>query len=135
MSEPTLHLHEEILLLARRFARQAAGQTLQPTALVHEAYLKLVRLDDRPRSPAHFKAIAAAAVRQVLIDHARRRKAAKRNCGTPWLLLGGVITVHTPEDFLDLERALTRLEEFDPRACRCTQRTPKNTVGNSARLR
>jgi RNA polymerase sigma-70 factor (ECF subfamily) len=99
--------------------RERADHTLQATALVHEAY---VRLNGRNEftlcGKGHLLSLVSTAMRQILIDYARRRKAAKRSCDTPWLLLGGTITIQTPEEFLDLDRALQRLQELDPRGCR-----------------
>src|SRR5437588_855649 len=70
-------------LAARRLAGEAPGHTLQPTALVHEAYLKLVGAD--PQRPwngrVHFFAAAAEAMRRILIDHARRKHRARREGG------------------------------------------------------
>src|SRR5690349_8846070 len=70
-------------LAAARLAAEAAGHTLQPTALVHEAYLRLVGADPaRPwHGRGHFFAAAAEAMRRILIDNARRRKAGKRGAG------------------------------------------------------
>lgn len=73
-------VYEELRALAGAYFRnQPADHTLQPTALVHEAYLKLVRdADAAPRDRAHFLALAARVMRQILVDHARRRGRAKR---------------------------------------------------------
>ena len=94
------------------------NHTLQPTALVHEAYFKLVdqtRVDWRGRT--HFLAIAAQAMRRILVDHARRRGAAKR--GGKWHRIAlddnRVIESNRDEDVLALEDALTKLKELDPR--------------------
>ena len=72
-------VYEELRkLAANRMANEAAGHTLQPTALVHEAWLRLVRGDDkRFENRAHFFAAAAEAMRRILIDHARRKSARK----------------------------------------------------------
>jgi RNA polymerase sigma factor (TIGR02999 family) len=73
-------VYEELRkLAASRMANEAAGHTLQPTALVHEAWLRLVRGDDKGfENRAHFFAAAAEAMRRILIDHARRKSARKR---------------------------------------------------------
>src|ERR1700730_14603074 len=70
-------------LAAARLAAEAPGHTLQPTALVHEAYLRLVGPADEARwaTRCHFFAAAAVAMRRILVDHARRRNAAKRDHG------------------------------------------------------
>jgi RNA polymerase sigma factor (TIGR02999 family) len=69
-------------LAAQWFGRQPGNHTLQPTALVHEAFVRLARDDGTWRSRTHFFAAAATAMRQILVDHARRRLAAKR--GRSW---------------------------------------------------
>lgn len=107
-------VYEELRSLARRqMGRERPDHTLHSTALVHEAYLKLaggggVEAADRN----HFLAIAARAMRQVLVDHARRRLAAKR--GGDWQLTtladGHQAVEFRPEEMLALDRALERLE-------------------------
>jgi len=76
-------VYEELRkLAANRLASEAAGHTLQPTALVHEAWLRLMRGDDqRFENRAHFFAAAAEAMRRILIDHARRKSARKHGGG------------------------------------------------------
>ena len=109
-------VYDELLKLAhRQLAREHGAQTLQTTALVHEAYLKLLGggwmgATDRP----HFLAIAARAMRQVLVDCARRRKADKRGGGIADATLSdGDQAVEFPaDDLLSLDRAL---EQLDPR--------------------
>ena len=107
----------------RRQAEQALrserpGHTLQPTALVHEAYLKLIgsgRIPSRDRG--HFLSIAARAMRQILVDHARRRRANKRGKGEGTVPLdlevadGGMAA----DEVLALDDALDRLSEVSPR--------------------
>ena len=107
-------VYDELRSLARRqMGRERPDHTLHSTALVHEAYLKLaggggVEAADRN----HFLAIAARAMRQVLVDHARRRLAAKR--GGDWQLTtladGHQAVEFRPEEMLALDRALERLE-------------------------
>jgi RNA polymerase sigma factor (TIGR02999 family) len=98
------------------------GHTLQPTALVHEAYLRLVnqaRVDWRDR--AHFFGLVAATMRRVLIDHARRRGSRKRQHGEeiPNLTIAGTAA---PEiDLLDLDRALERLAVESARAAQVVE--------------
>src|SRR5690348_4271977 len=76
-------IYDELRSIARRKLRsERAGHTLTPTSLVHETYLKLVPLDQVPwQSRAHFFAVAAQAMRQVLVNHALRRKRVKRGGG------------------------------------------------------
>jgi RNA polymerase sigma factor (TIGR02999 family) len=120
-------LYDELKEMARRqLAREAVGHTLQPTALVHEAYLKLA---DSPgisqRERSYFFAAAARAMRQVLIEHARRRTAARRGGGALPVSLGnigpagpgpGAAAVDAfAVELLDLERALEELADLRPR--------------------
>ena len=97
--------------------RQPPGHILQATALVHEAYLRLVdQRDIEWRSRAHFFGIAAKTMRSILVDYARARRAAKRGSGAAHLTLGDAdITERQGEvDMLDLDEALRRLSELDP---------------------
>jgi RNA polymerase sigma factor (TIGR02999 family) len=108
-------------LAAQRLAQEKPGQTLQATALVHEAYLRLVGGNDPGwDSRGHFFAAAAEAMRRILVDHARRKQAEKR---------GGLLERHeleavdiaaaTPsEDLLALDEALMKLEAEDPAKAR-----------------
>src|SRR3954462_15651902 len=110
-------------LAARRLAGEGRGHTLQPTALVHEAYLKLVGAD--PRQPwngrVHFFAAAAEAMRRILIDHARRKHRARRGGGKTRVEPGDMddIAMVTgsgrADELLALDEALTRLAVADPR--------------------
>lgn len=98
--------------------RERKSHTLQPTALVHEAYLKLVdqtRVDWRGK--VHFLAIAARAMRRILVDHARRRGAAKRGGNRHRIALDDnlVIEPHRDVNVLALEDALTKLTKLAPR--------------------
>lgn len=108
-------VYEDLRLLARRQLRRHAERTLRPTELVHEAWMKLAG----GRAPAavgraHFLAIAARAMRQVLVDHARRQGATRRGGG--WhratLTTGSWATEFAPERILALDEAL---EQLDPR--------------------
>jgi RNA polymerase sigma-70 factor (ECF subfamily) len=99
--------------------RERSGHTLQPTALVNEAYMRLVGLRGRHlENRAHFYAIAARMMRRILVDHGRRRRAAKRAgfSGQP-LSLSGVAAPATGDsvDVLSLHEALTDLAGFDQR--------------------
>ncbi len=105
-------------LAARYLHRERKSHTLQPTALVHEAYLKFAgqtRFDGQGR--AHFLAVAAHAMRQVLVDHARRHRAAKRGGNRHRIALDDNLVVESRRevDLLALEVALTRLAKLDPR--------------------
>jgi RNA polymerase sigma factor (TIGR02999 family) len=108
-----------------RLAGERAGHTLQATALVHEAYMKLVGLRDVPwQGRAHFYAAAAEAMRQVLLDHAKARRRVKRGGGLLRIHLDDVATLGGPvaedprpdrEDFVALDDAIRRLASRDPR--------------------
>jgi RNA polymerase sigma factor (TIGR02999 family) len=103
---------------ARLLAREQAAGTLQPTALVHEAWLKLEGSDGRWRDRGHFVALAARAMRQVLVDHARRRDAAKRGGGQALVTLEEEVSGGRgldAEELLALDAALERLGALDPR--------------------
>lgn len=108
------------------FARMPAGQTLQPTALVHEAYLKLAeQCPGAFESPSHFVSVGTRAMRQVLVDHARRRGAAKRGGDMHRITLTAVASTGDRSliDALTLDEAITELAALSPRqaevvACR-----------------
>lgn len=110
-------VYDELRGLARRqLARERPGHTLHATALVHEAYVKLCG-GDRPLAAAdraHFLAIAARAMRQVLVEHARRRMAEKRGGGWERTTLSnaGASVDFSPEEMLALDKGL---DELDPR--------------------
>jgi RNA polymerase sigma factor (TIGR02999 family) len=106
-------------LAAQRLACEEPGQTLQPTALVHEAYLRLVG-EDEPHwdNRGHFFAAAAEAMRRILVDHARRRGAQKRGGNARRVVLDDKIAAarSRDEDLLALDEALGELERHDPQA-------------------
>jgi len=104
-------------LAARRLAGEAAGHTLQPTALVHEAYLRLAGADRDWNGHRHFLAAAARAMRQILVDHARGKRAVKRGGDRRQIPLDAVAAAIEPPDdhVLEVDGALTRLEASDPR--------------------
>jgi RNA polymerase sigma factor (TIGR02999 family) len=110
-------------LAERRFRHEAAGHTLQPTALVHEAYVGLAEADPgRWRDRNHFFAVAARALREVLVDHARRRRAVKRGGGWCRVTLHeGVGAAERSVDLVALDDALTRLSLDHSRAARVVE--------------
>src|SRR5262249_36295062 len=105
-------------LAAQRLAGEAPGQTLQPTALVHEAYLKLVGPDPGRvwNDRVHFFAAAAEAMRRILIDNARRKRRHKRGGGRQRVPIAEADAVgETPaDDLLALDEALARLAVSHP---------------------
>ncbi len=109
-------------LAAQKIAREKPGQTLQATALVHEAYVRLVDGERAGRwdSRGHFFAAAAEAMRRILIDNARRKKAEKHGGGRQRLNLDEAQSVgeSPPDELLALDEALSRLESVDPVAAR-----------------
>src|SRR3954467_14255710 len=121
----TANVSDDIYRELRRLAaaymrREAPGQTLQPTALVHEAYLRLA--DARPawRDRNHFIGIAARSMRQILVERARARGAAKRWAGLDRVTLSETLVGARHEDAMlpALDEALTRLEQLDPEQAR-----------------
>jgi RNA polymerase sigma-70 factor, ECF subfamily len=102
--------------------REQQGHTLQPTALVHEAYLRLVdQSSPNFKNRRHFFGVAARLMRQILVDHARRRNAAKRtHVPVP---LDRVVSFEKERsgDLLALDRGLRELETLDPRKCKAIE--------------
>lgn len=119
------HVYEELHRIAHReLARRGGNEALRTTGLLHEAYLKLVdhaRLDVESRS--HFLAVAATAMRHILIDYARARQTQKR--GGAWRRISldeGPATADARlEELIDLDDALGRLERFDDRLARVVE--------------
>lgn len=118
-------LYRELRGLANRLFRlQPAGHTLQPTALVHEAWLRLADQDVMPEpGRTHFLNLAAKVMRQVLVDHARRRRAAKRGGDWQRVSLGQVASGPSMRDVdvVDLDDALTALAAIDERQTRIVE--------------
>jgi RNA polymerase sigma factor (TIGR02999 family) len=112
-------VYKDLKGLAHRVRGGKAGATLDTTGLVHEAYLKLSASRDVPwKDESHFFAIAARAMRQVLVELARRRIAQKRGAGQP-LIMSYDDALHgapvRPAELIALDEALERLAAFDPR--------------------
>jgi RNA polymerase sigma factor (TIGR02999 family) len=118
-------VYAELKRRARNSLRAAAGaQTLTPTALVHEVYVRFSERDAAPlRDRTHFYALAARAMRQILVDHARRRSAGKRGGGARATDLDQALQIDTGdiERTLELDRALRSLEERDPELARLVE--------------
>lgn len=118
-------VYDELRKLADAYMRQERrDHTLQPTALVHEAYLRLVdqtrvRWQDR----THFFAVAATCMRRILVNHARDRKRLKRGGGAHRITLRDLADTGVVGDaeLVDLDEALTRLEQFDTRKVRVVE--------------
>jgi RNA polymerase sigma-70 factor, ECF subfamily len=117
-------VYDELRRLARGYlGRERPEHTLPPTALVHEAYLKLVdQKRVRWQNRAHFFAIAAQQMRRILVDHARAHRTAKRGGGAT-IPLTGIDVAGAPLnlDLLDLEAALEKLAALDPRQSRLVE--------------
>jgi RNA polymerase sigma factor (TIGR02999 family) len=107
-------------LAARRLAQEKPGQTLQPTALVHEAYLRLVGdgTETHWNSRGHFIAAAAEAMRRILVENARRKKTEKHGGKRQRIDLSQAepVTEADPDSVLDLDEVLTALAAEDPEA-------------------
>ena len=114
-------VYKELQGLARRYmSRESSGHTLQPTALVHEAFLKI--FEGKPidwQNRGHFYAIAAQVMRQIMVDHAKAKRAQKRGGGGFKVEFDE--NLHVPDqdtnepDVLALDEALERLKKMDPR--------------------
>ena len=118
-------VYDELRRLAASYLKHERGNhTLQPTALVHEAYLRLVdQRDVAWQNRAHFIAVAAIVMRRVLVNHARDRAAAKRGDGLvpESLTVVGDVAAQVPVDMLALDRALDALAALDERKCRVVE--------------
>lgn len=121
-------VYDELRRLAAGYLRrERRGQTLQPTALVHEAFVRLTAERGRPwKNRTHFLAIAALSMRQILVQRARARGAAKRDGGERITLDEGLLAARgrasdAGVDVLALDAALTRLADLDPTHARVVE--------------
>ncbi len=118
-------VYNELRRLAGRYMRdERRGHTLQPTALVHEAYLRLAGQDRAKwRNRAQFMGIAGRVMRRILVDHARKRHAAKRGGSLVTLDegLGQGSVAAQAEEILAVDEALERLDRFDPQQARVVE--------------
>lgn len=123
-------VYDELRRLAvQKLAYETPGQTLQPTALVHEAYIRLVANPEPEQegernwdSRGHFFGAAAEAMRRILVENARRRQAVKHGGGRRRVPLDEFHRVtESPEDLLDLDNALTRFAAAEPDKARLVQ--------------
>jgi RNA polymerase sigma factor (TIGR02999 family) len=115
-------VYNELRRLANHYLRgERKDHTLQGTALVHEAYIKLIgNADLEWQNRAHFFGVAARLMRQILVDHARKHRAAKRGSGERDLSLdeAAIFSTERAESLVALDEALESLAEFDPRKSR-----------------
>jgi RNA polymerase sigma factor (TIGR02999 family) len=118
-------VYQELRRIARsKMLHEPAGSTLQPTALVHEAYLKLINQRDvQWQNRAHFFAIAAKEMRRLLLMHAREKRAEKRGAGGQRVTLdeGMVLTEDHLEDLIMLDACMDRLAALDARQARIVE--------------
>lgn len=118
-------IYGELRRLARSYlAHESPGHTLQGTALVHEAYMRLVRQDSIEwQNRAHFFGIAAQTMRRILVEHARRRNAEKRGGGMARVSVeeNEAVSFGTDIDILVLDAALEELGQLDPRRAKVVE--------------
>ena len=124
LEELTPFVYAELRSLAQSYLRrERPGHTLQPTELIHEAFLRLVDQEQHFRTRSHFFGVAAHLMRLILVDHARSRLAGKR--GGSWdrvsLRHADAAAPVRDDEVLDLDDALNRLAQFDPRKSRAIE--------------
>ena len=125
LAELTPLVYRDLHQRARSYLRRERPEhTLQPTALIHEAYLRLI--DDKPaewNSRAHFFAVASRVMRQILVDHARRHSAGKRGQGVANLSLEEALVPSRSNnmELMALDEALDKLATFDERKARIVE--------------
>ncbi len=117
-------VYEELHRMAeRQLRRERSDHTLQPTAIVHEAYLRLLaRQDEDWQNRTHFFAVAAQSMRRILVDHARARGAKKRGGrGTRWLIETAAMTEPRAVDLMAVDDALVKLSALDAEQSRVVE--------------
>jgi len=118
-------VYDELRRLASSYLRQErSDHTLQPTALVHEAYLRLVdQKNVHWKDKGHFFAITAQLMRRILVDHARSHLAEKRGSGAAKVPLEDAVVMskERPDELLTLDESLTRLGRMDPQQARIVE--------------
>jgi RNA polymerase sigma-70 factor (ECF subfamily) len=123
LNDLTPLVYRELRQLAASYLRkERKGHTLQPTALVHEAYLRLVdQANPSWENRSHFYGVAARLMRQILVDHARRKQAGKR--GGPKVSLDEAVSFQQERsrDLVALDSGLNVLEKIDPRKCKAVE--------------
>jgi RNA polymerase sigma factor (TIGR02999 family) len=114
-------VYDELRRMAKRYmARQSPGHTLQTTALINDAFIKLVGQQEKHwQSRAHFFGVAAQAMRSILVDYARSRQSEKRGGGAQQVSLDEALTVseERASELVALDEALKELARVDPRKC------------------
>ena len=110
-------------MAARQLRDERPNHSLQVTGLVHEAFMKLVQQEGvQWTNRSHFYAVASTAMRRILVDYARRRRAGKRGGGAEEISLDHVqLAVNPAVDLIDLEDCLARLEELDPQQAKVVE--------------
>ena len=118
-------VYQDLRRLARaQFANEPRGQTLEPTAVVHEAFLRLGSYERISwRNRVHFFSVAARIMRRVLVDHARKQRAVKRGGSATRVTLSEALADESSNevDLLALDQAMTQLSDEDPRGCRVVE--------------
>lgn len=117
-------VYAELRRLAAYYLKsERQGHTLQPTALVHEAFLRLVDAQVQWQNRGHFFALAANLMRRILVDYARKYQAEKRGGGEEKISLeeAFVFAQERPSEMIALDEALERLAEIDPRRCQVVE--------------
>ena len=125
LDELTPLVYRELRQLAGSYLRkERLGHTLQPTALVHEAYLRLVdQTKPNWQNRSHFYGVAARLMRQILVDYARRRRASKRAGSRAKVPLDQAVSFQqdSSQDLIALDTGLNALERIDPRKCKAVE--------------
>jgi RNA polymerase sigma-70 factor, ECF subfamily len=125
LNELTPLVYKELRQLAASYLwRERRGHTLQPTALVHEAYLRIVdQKNANWQNRSHFFGVAARMMRQILVDHARRRQAVKRDGSRVKVPLDQSVSFQQERsrDLIALDSGLNALEKIDPRKCQAVE--------------
>ena len=123
LNELTPLVYKELRQLAASYLRkERQGHTLQPTALVHEAYLRLVaQSNPNWQNRPHFYGVAARLMRQILVDHARRKQAGKRSGQNLTLDDAVSFDKERSRDLVALDTSLIALEKIDPRKCKAVE--------------
>jgi RNA polymerase sigma-70 factor (ECF subfamily) len=118
-------VYPELRRIAMRYMRaERPGHSLQATALVNEVYLRMVRQKDRDfKNRSHFFAVAATQMRLILVDHARQKRAQKRDGQRVRVEMTDVLAVSEDklDQVLEIDAALRRLNEWDPRQCKIVE--------------